>query len=104
MGRPNLTVLTRAQVRRLTFEGDRVASSAKIVFGCASRRTSDYHRAIFALATVAAASFNAGETAFDPTAATELGIARARDGGTAVDCDGGGKLLCRNVTLVCEEV
>ena len=33
----------------------------------------------------------AGDTDFDPTAATELGVARARDGGTAVDCDGGGK-------------
>ncbi len=31
------------------------------------------------------------DTEFDPTAATELGVARAREGGTAVDCDGGGK-------------
>ena len=50
----------------------------------------------------------AGETGFGSTARTELGVARARDGDrdgdTAVDCDGGGKLLCSNVTLVCEEI
>ena len=49
-------------------------------------------------------SMIAGETGFGPTARTELGVARARGGETAVDCDGGGKLLCRNVTLVCEEI
>ena len=46
----------------------------------------------------------AGETGFRPAAATELGVARARDGVPLSIVTAAGKPFCRNVTLVCEEV